>query len=191
MSMAASRPASEPALIVVMGVSGCGKTSVGKGLAARLGSAFAEGDALHTRRNVEKMSAGIPLDDADRVPWLDRIGEALRQGRGDGTGLVVTCSALKRAYRDRLRRAAGGGLTFVFLRGSRQILWQRLAARRGHFMPISLLDSQLATLEDPKDEAGVVTVDIGGEVSEIIDAASLGLAELGFGETRFSHMGGS
>ncbi|TIM33880.1 MAG: gluconokinase, partial [Mesorhizobium sp.] len=111
--MAASRPASEPGLIVVMGVSGCGKTSIGEGIAARLGIGFVEGDALHPIQNVEKMSAGVPLDDADRWPWLDLVGRALRTAQGDG--LVVTCSALKKAYRDRLRQAAGGDLVFVFL----------------------------------------------------------------------------
>ncbi|WP_287227752.1 gluconokinase [Mesorhizobium sp.] len=179
MSMAASRPASEPALIVVMGVSGCGKTSIGEGIAARLGIEFVEGDALHPRQNVEKMSAGVPLDDADRWPWLDLVGKALRTAQGDG--LVVTCSALKKAYRDRLRQAAGGDLVFVFLEGSHQLLRQRIGERRGHFMPPSLLDSQFATLEDPTAEQGVVTVNIAATVDAIMDAACARLAEMGIG----------
>jgi gluconokinase len=181
MSMAASRPASEPALIVVMGVSGCGKTSVGEGIAARLGFAFVEGDALHPRQNVEKMSAGVPLEDADRWPWLDLIGEALREAHG--AGLVVTCSALKKAYRDRLRQAAGGDLVFVFLEGSHELLRQRIGERRGHFMPPSLLDSQFATLEDPTAEPGVVAVNIAAPVDAVIDAACARLVEMGLGHT--------
>jgi len=124
---------------------------------------FVEGDALHPPANVEKMSRGIPLTDEDRFPWLDRIGRAIGEGR-----VVVSCSALKRIYRDRLRAFAGGQLAFVYLKGTEDLLLQRLTARKGHFMPASLLQSQLATLEDPTDEGGVVAVDISGSVPEII-----------------------
>ena len=158
--------------VVVMGVSGCGKTSVAEGLAAALGTVFLEGDRLHPQSNIDKMSRGIPLADADRWPWLDRIGAELRAAMGVGQGIVASCSALKRAYRDRLRAEAGGNLAFVFLRGSRDLLIGRMQQRQGHFMPASLLDSQLATLEDPSGEAGVVTVDIDAPLEAIV-AASL------------------
>ncbi|WP_337183632.1 gluconokinase [Shinella sp.] len=162
-----------------MGVSGCGKTSVAEGLAMALGAAFIEGDSLHPAANVEKMSHGIPLTDEDRGPWLDAIGQVLAQALGKGASVVVSCSALKRAYRDRLRQAAGGALAFVFLKGSRELLVSRMAARQGHFMPASLLDSQLATLEDPSGEPGVVTVDIDASVEEVVAAALQGLASRG------------
>ncbi|MCR6501123.1 gluconokinase [Shinella sp. CPCC 101442] len=162
--------------IVVMGVSGCGKTSVAEGLAAALPAAFIEGDSLHPAENVEKMSRGIPLDDADRWPWLDIIGDALSDALAENASIVISCSALKKIYRDRLRAAAGGKLAFVFLKGSRGLLLSRMTARRDHFMPASLLDSQLATLEDPSGEPGVITVDIDASIETIVDAAFEGLA---------------
>ena len=164
--------------IVVMGVSGCGKTSVAEGLAAALPAAFIEGDSLHPAANVEKMSKGIPLDDEDRWPWLDTIGRAMAETLNDGKSVVVSCSALKKSYRDRLRQAAGGTLAFVFLKGSRDLLMTRMAARRDHFMPVSLLDSQLATLEDPSGEPGVVTVDIDATVEAIVADAYTRLTAL-------------
>lgn len=164
--------------IVVMGVSGCGKTSVAEGLAAALGATFIEGDSLHPAANVEKMSKGVPLSDEDRWPWLDTIARAMAKTLSDGKSAVVSCSALKKVYRDRLRNAAGGSLAFVFLQGSRDLLTARMAARRGHFMPVSLLDSQLAALEDPSGEPGVVTVDIDAPVERIVAAALGGLRAL-------------
>ncbi len=161
--------------IIVMGVSGCGKTSVAEGLAANLGAAFIEGDSLHPAVNVDKMSRGVALTDDDRWPWLDTIGRALADRLAAGKSVVISCSALKEAYRDRLRKAAGGVLSFVFLKGSRELLMSRMAAREGHFMPVSLLDSQLATLEDPSGEPGVVTVDIDASIEEIVAAALEGL----------------
>lgn len=179
MSTAASPPASEPPLIVVMGVSGCGKTSVGAEIAARLGVAFLEGDTMHSPGNIAKMSSGTPLTDADREPWLDAVGQALRGASEAGGGLVVACSALKRSYRERLRTGAGRPLSFVFLHGSEAVLKARMAARRGHFFPPHLLDSQFATLEDPAGEPGVVAVDIDAPVEAISDAAIRGLAAIG------------
>lgn len=164
--------------IVVMGVSGCGKTSVAEGLAATLSAAFVEGDSLHPAANVEKMSRGIPLDDDDRWPWLDTIGRAMAETLQDGKSVVVSCSALKAIYRNRLRQATGGSLAFVFLKGSRKLLMTRMAARHNHFMPVSLLDSQLATLEDPSAEPGVVTVDIDASIEGIVAAALDGLKAL-------------
>lgn len=177
MSTAESPLASEAPLIVVMGVSGCGKTSAGAELAARLGVAFIEGDTMHGPENIRKMSAGIPLDDDDRWPWLDRIGAALADAKG--RGLVVACSALKRSYRERLRGAAGSGLYFVFLTGSDETLRRRMAERTGHFMPASLLDSQLATLEDARGEIGVVAVEFDQSVAAIVSDALLALGRIG------------
>ena len=161
--------------VVVMGVSGCGKSSVGAGLAVRSGLPFMEGDQLHPKANVEKMAAGIPLTDEDRWPWLDKIGAEITAAQRSGHAIIVACSALKRSYRDRLREAAGGSLAFVYLEGSFELLKRRMAARTGHFMPVSLLESQLQTLEAPTGEPGVVTVDIDADLDAILDAACRGL----------------
>jgi len=148
--------------VVVMGVSGSGKTTVGAALAHALGLPFVDGDSLHPAANVAKMAAGIPLDDADRAPWLDAIGAVLAAGP-----VVVACSALKRAYRDRLR-AAAPELRLVFLDGSPSLLASRMAARPGHFMPTTLLDSQLATLERPEPDEHALTADIVEPSGEIV-----------------------
>ena len=167
-------------LIVIMGASGCGKTSVGRGIAAGLAADFIEGDALHPRRNLEKMSAGVPLNDADRGPWLDRIGGELQKARAARRRVVVSCSALKRTYRDRLRQTVEDRLYFVFLRGSRDTLLERMMERRGHYMPPSLLDSQLATLEDPCDEPNVLSFDIdNASIEKIINDTRQKLEGLG------------
>ncbi|SCB58307.1 gluconate kinase, SKI family [Rhizobium aethiopicum] len=160
-----------PLAVVVMGVSGCGKSSVGERIAVQYGLPFLEGDQLHPAVNVEKMAKGIPLTDNDRLPWLDRIGEEVRAAQKASQGLVISCSALKRNYRDRLRQAAGGHLAFVFLEGSREILLSRMQARQGHFMPASLLDSQLQTLEPPTGEPGVVTVAIDSALDDMVALA--------------------
>ena len=160
-----------PRAIIVMGVSGAGKSSVGERLAQRLGCSFAEGDRLHPASNVEKMAKGIPLADEDRWPWLDLVGQELASALARGDTLVLSCSALKRAYRERLRKAAGGELFFVFLKGSTELLEVRMGERTGHFMPTSLLKSQLATLESPEGEDRVVTVDIDASLETIVDNA--------------------
>jgi gluconokinase len=165
-----------PLAVIVMGVSGCGKSSVGALLAERLGLGFAEGDALHPPANVEKMAKGTPLTDDDRWPWLTRIGRDIAAAQNAGEGIVVSCSALKRSYRDLLRREAGGPLQFVYLEGSHALLLSRMGARTGHFMPVALLDSQLATLEVPTGEPGVVTVSIDQSVEDIVEDALSGLA---------------
>jgi gluconokinase len=170
---------SGPRAVVVMGVSGSGKTSIAEAIAGRLVLHFVEGDALHPVANVEKMSHGIPLTDDDRMPWLDRIGAEITAAFERGEGIVVSCSALKRVYRDRLRREAGGSLAFVYLEGSRELLTKRMGERKGHFMPTSLLESQLQTLQAPTGEPGVVTVDIDDSIDGIVDAAVQGLAEIG------------
>lgn len=156
-----------PPLVVVMGVSGSGKSTVGVALARRLGVAFADADDLHPRANIAKMTAGVPLDDADRWPWLDLVGGWLAEH--DREGGVVSCSALRRSYRDRLRRHAPRS-RFVHLDGPREVIARRQADRAGHFMPASLLDSQLATLEPlGPDEDGVV-LDLGQGVDALVQA---------------------
>ncbi|WP_438752331.1 gluconokinase [Pararhizobium sp. O133] len=169
MSMAASPPAFNGP-IIVMGVSGCGKSLIGEKLAAHLGLPYVEGDSLHPPTNIAKMSEGVPLDDGDRWPWLEIIGQRL--AKADANGIVISCSALKRIYRDQLRRAAGRPLAFVYLKGSRDILMQRMTERPGHFFKAPLLDSQLATLESPEGEDLVVTVDI-APAPDVITAAAL------------------
>lgn len=162
--------------VIVMGVSGCGKSSVGEGIAEGLDAPFIEGDSLHPEANVEKMAAGHPLTDEDRWPWLREI--AARVAAEPASVLVVTCSSLKRAYRDLLRAEAGRPVAFVFLHGTDALLAERMNARTGHFMPPALLRSQLATLEDPTGEAGVVPVGIDATIAEIVANALDGLAHL-------------
>jgi len=156
--------------IVIMGVSGCGKSSVGEGLAARLGIPYRDGDDLHPPANVEKMRAGIPLTDEDRWPWLDRVAKVL----ATEAPVIVGCSALRRAYRDRLRAGAGGALRFVHLSGSRDLIAGRMSARTGHYMPPSLLDSQFAALEAPGAEEAV-TIDIDQPLPALIDTIATDL----------------
>ena len=144
--------------LIIMGVSGCGKSTVGERLSQRLGLPFLEGDSLHPPHNVVLMAAGIPLTDADRVDWLDAIAQHLSALSTD-QGLIVSCSALKRSYRDRLR-AAAPTLRFVHLTGDKQLLASRLGLRQGHYMPPTLLDSQLKTLEAPAPEEGAITLDV-------------------------------
>ena len=154
--------------IVMMGVSGSGKTTVGGALAQRLGVPFRDADGFHPRANVEKMSAGIPLTDEDRWPWLDAIAAAIRSTPPSG-GIVVSCSALRKVYRERILRAAGRPVTFVHLDGTKEMIAPRMATRTGHFMPLSLLDSQLATLEPPTADEPAISVSIDQPPEAIID----------------------
>jgi carbohydrate kinase (thermoresistant glucokinase family) len=163
--------------VVVMGVSGCGKSTVGQQLAERLGLPFVEGDTLHPPENVARMAAGIPLTDEDRWPWLDRIAQALGDAR-DG-GVVVACSALKRAYRDRLRGAAPD-LTLIHLRGERDALAARLASRRGHYMPASLLDSQLRTLQPPEPDERAIELDVQAPPQALVQQTEAFVARSGW-----------
>jgi gluconokinase len=142
---------------VIMGVSGCGKSSIGAAFAAEIGADFIDGDELHPASNRAKMTAGQPLTDEDRAPWLMRVGQSLQGGTG---AVVIGCSALKRRYRDLIRGQAGQPVMFIHLSGSHQILSKRMAARTGHFMPPSLLESQLAALEPPTPDEVAVTVEI-------------------------------
>lgn len=155
-----------PLTVVVMGVSGSGKSTVAALLAGALGCHFREGDDLHPRENVEKMRSGIPLTDADRLPWLRKIAEEIDGWRARGECGVLTCSALKRSYRDVIighRRE----VVLVYLKGSRDLIHQRMAARHEHFMPVALLDSQFATLEEPTPDEHPIIVDVGGKPTEI------------------------
>jgi len=156
--------------VVVMGVSGSGKTTVAELLAERLGWRFVEGDRLHPQANVEKMRQGIPLTDADRAPWLDRIGEELKNWAVEGRSGVMTCSALKRAYRDAL---LGGRpqARMIFLSVDREEAARRLAARHGHFFPAGLLNSQFDALEPPQPgEPGVTVVPSGRDPAQTVAA---------------------
>lgn len=155
------------ALLVVMGVTGAGKSIVGAALAERLGVPFGDADDFHSAANIAKMSAGVPLDDDDRLPWLRAIGTWLAEH--ETTGAVASCSALKRAYRDALR-AEAPGISFVHLDISRVVARERVGDRPGHFMPASLVDSQFDALEPlGHDEAGVV-LRLDGSVDELVDA---------------------
>jgi carbohydrate kinase (thermoresistant glucokinase family) len=147
-------------IILLMGVSGCGKTTVGEQLAERLGWPYQEGDALHPPANVAKMAGGTPLSDADRLPWLTAVAAWIDARQAAGESGVVSCSALKRAYRQLLIDDRPE-VQLVYLQGSRDQLAERLAARTGHYMPAGLLDSQLATLEEPTgaEQPLVVTID--------------------------------
>jgi gluconokinase len=162
-------------LYVVMGVSGSGKTVIGSALAHSLGVEFVEGDDFHPEANVKRMASGIALTDEDRAPWLRSIAARLRAAKNAGTGLVVSCSALRRSYRD-LLRAEGGEVRFIFLKGARALIAERLGTRSGHFMPSSLLDSQFAALEAPEADEGAWECDVvespADLVAELVTRAS-------------------
>ena len=167
-------------ITIVMGVSGSGKSTIGEGLATRLGQPFIDGDSLHPAANREKMAHGVPLDDADRQPWLEAIVAAMDRHRASGESLVLACSALKRRYRDFLR-GCHDDVCFVYLQASRDLLAERLGHRSGHFFDPRLLDSQLATLEEPSpDEALRVGVDLApAETIEYIIRAACVAAQVG------------
>lgn len=153
-----------------MGVSGSGKSTVGAELAARLGRGFADGDDFHSEANRAKMAAGQPLTDEDRWPWLGTIGAYLRDEMIADRPTVVACSALKRVYRDRIR-AAGASVYFVFLTGNEELLQQRMESRAGHFMKAGMLESQLSILEPLDDDEFGVTVNVTGDVPQIVTEA--------------------
>lgn len=156
-------------LYVVMGVSGSGKSLIGAAFAQALGVDFVEGDDYHTAANVTRMASGIPLTDDDRAEWLRLLAARIRKAKDSGAGLVVSCSALKRSYRDILRGAASE-LRFVFLKGPRALLAERLVGRRGHYMPPSLLESQLAILEEPSPDEKVCVCDVRESPEDIVTA---------------------
>jgi len=165
-------PTLEKPLIVVMGVAGSGKTTIASGLAEKLGVPFVEGDSLHPIANVKKMANGIPLTDEDRWPWLAAIGERMEVERLTGHGVVVSCSALKHAYRDCLRKEVHGKVHFILLDGSRELITDRMKKRKGHFMPPALLDSQFATLEKPTSDEHAVILDISHNVPTLLAEAA-------------------
>ena len=151
--------------MVIMGVAGSGKTTIGEALAGAISATYVDGDQLHPEANIAKMSAGIPLADADRWPWLAEVGETLKPGT---TPIIVGCSALKRAYRDFITERAGAPVLFIYLDGSRELITQRMRERTGHFMPTSLLDSQFATLEVPDKDENAIAVPIDATLDEIV-----------------------
>ncbi|WP_428485571.1 gluconokinase [Rhodopila sp.] len=163
-------------VVVVMGVSGSGKTTVAAGVARLWGWTLLEGDAFHPPANVAKMKAGIPLTDADRWPWLRAIAARADAMRAEGVSAVVACSALKRAYRNVL---VGGhpDVVLLYLRGPKDLITRRMAGRKGHFMPTALLDSQLATLEEPGPDEHPVIVEIGGPPATVLETAIKSLEE--------------
>lgn len=167
-----------PLVVVMMGVSGSGKTTIAQGVAKRLGWDVLEGDSYHPPANVEKMSHGIPLDDADRLPWLHAIADAIDAELAAGRSSVVACSALKRSYRDIIigpRR----NVALVYLRGSHALLYERIKHRTGHFMPASLLESQFATLEEPTADEKPIIVSVDGTPEEIVDTVLVAMQARG------------
>lgn len=150
---------------VVMGVAGCGKSTVGLAVAEAVGATYLDGDDLHPESNIAKMSSGRPLNDDDRAPWLDKVGAALRVR--DGT-VLIGCSALKRAYRDRIRAAAGEPVRFLHLAGAREVIEARMSVRSGHFMPVTLLDSQFAALEPLQADEDGIAVDIDQPIARVV-----------------------
>lgn len=164
----------EGQIIVVMGVSGCGKSTIAEHLAQHLDANFLDADSLHPAANIDKMSRGEPLNDDDRAPWLATVRDEMARRAGEFGLNVTACSALKARYRDVLREA--GELAFVYLDGSRELIASRMHERTGHFMPETLLDSQFAALEHPGKERGVYTVGIEPEPERIAKNAAIALA---------------
>ncbi len=156
-------------IVVVMGVCGCGKSTVASALAARLDLPFLEGDEFHPQSNVDKMSRGIPLTDQDRWPWLSALGAVMGEKAGVHGGVIATCSALKHSYRTRLSEAVGLPTLYVLLDGNREILLQRMRARKDHYMPPNLLDSQLAILEKPGPDEPALTLPYEFDLDILLD----------------------
>jgi gluconokinase len=177
MSMAPSPRRFEPArIIIVMGVTSSGKTSVGKAIARRLHAPFLDGDDYHPASNVAKMSAGTPLTDEDRWPWLENLARSLHEAAEIKGSAVGACSALKRAYREYLTKIAGEPVLFVYLDGNKEVIGERMKHRTGHFMPTTLLDSQFATLEVPGADENVLVAPVDEPVERIADTV---VAQLG------------
>ena len=154
---------------VIMGVAGSGKSTVGRAISERCGIAFIDGDDLHTTENIRKMSSGIPLNDADRAPWLIQVGKALSGAQGP---VAVACSALQRSYRDIIRAHAPQPVHFLHLAADREVLSDRMKNRDGHFMPASLIDSQFAALQPLEAEEQGIVIDVAGPLDTVIDQAA-------------------
>lgn len=183
MSTAASRVRFEARpVVVVMGVSGSGKSTIGAALALRLGLPYLDADDFHPKANVDKMSKGLPLTDEDRWPWLSALGTAVREAADTQGGVIAACSALKRAYRTWLSDAVGIPMVYALLEGERDTLYRRMAARKDHYMPASLLDSQLAILEPPADDEPVLTFSVEADVDAIVDELDASLASMSAGK---------
>tara|TARA_A100001391_G_scaffold179305_2_gene144222 strand:- start:4503 stop:5108 length:606 start_codon:yes stop_codon:yes gene_type:complete len=170
-----SPASSKPRLIVVMGVSGAGKSTIGEELAERLDVPFIDADNLHPRANVEKMRGGTPLEDSDRWPWLEIVADAMRNTADTNGRVVCACSALRRSYRDCLTNRAEEPIAFVLLHGDKSVIAERQANRPGHFMPSALLDSQFATLEPFGPDEHGITIDVALSIKEIVDEAAAAL----------------
>lgn len=165
-----------PKVIIIMGVSGCGKTTVGQALARRLACPFYDGDDFHPPENVAKMARGVPLDDADRAPWLSRLNALLHERLERGEGVVLACSALKRRYREQLR-AGNEGVLFVYLQGDFALIWERMQARPHHYMKAAMLQSQFDTLEPPGLDEAIsisITIPLNDMVENILSAINHG-----------------
>ncbi|AJI83890.1 putative gluconokinase [Yersinia enterocolitica] len=161
--------------IIVMGVSGSGKTTVGEAVARRIHAKFIDGDDLHPRANIQKMGSGHPLNDEDRMPWLERLSDAAYSLHHKNESGIIVCSALKRRYRDRLREG-NPEMVFLYLKGSFNVIMERLKARSGHFMPTDLLKSQFEALEEPgSEEPDVICVDIDADIDEVVQRCVLAL----------------
>lgn len=175
--MSSLEPETDSLVIVVMGVSGCGKSTIAQYLSLRLNAHFKDGDELHPSSNIDKMAAGVPLDDDDRIPWLNDVASYARIHANKHGICVIACSALKSSYRDILNTA--GHVVFVYLNGSRELIASRMHSRTGHFMPETLLDSQFSALEDPRNEGNVVSVGIDFTPEQIAENAEYALHEFG------------
>ncbi len=160
--------------VIVMGVAGSGKSTIGKMIADKLGVTFIDGDTLHPVENVEKMSNGIPLGDEERKPWLNQVRDAASKSASQNQSIVIACSALKKKYRDRIR-TGNPGLRFLFLHGRQALILQRIQERSGHFMREEMLASQFMDLEKPNGEADVITIDIEQSIEEVVESALLQL----------------
>ncbi|MGM7972326.1 gluconokinase [Yersinia enterocolitica] len=161
--------------IIVMGVSGSGKTTVGEAVARRIHAKFIDGDDLHPRANIQKMGSGHPLNDEDRMPWLERLSDAAYSLHHKNESGIIVCSALKRRYRDGLREG-NPEMVFLYLKGSFDVIMERLKARSGHFMPTDLLKSQFEALEEPgSEEPDVICVDIDADIDEVVQRCVLAL----------------
>ncbi|KAB8124767.1 adenylyl-sulfate kinase [Komagataeibacter medellinensis] len=170
--------AGRPCVLIVMGVSGCGKSTLAQLMAERMGWPLVEGDDLHPANNIARMSNGIPLTDEDRAPWLDRIAAQVAAWKEAGQCGIITCSSLKRHYRERIG-SGSADVCFVYLKGSREDIAPRLAQRTGHFMPVAMLDSQFATLEEPDmEEEVVMALDVNAVQDLLAEQACAHLASL-------------
>lgn len=165
--------------IILMGVSGCGKSSVGAAVARKLGAKFIDGDDLHPKANIQKMAGGNPLNDDDRAPWLERLNDAAYSLRHKNEVGIIVCSALKRRYRDKLREG-NPEMLFLYMKGSFDVILERLKARAGHYMPTELLKTQFDALEEPgADEPDVLCIDIDADFDEVVSRGTEALRQAG------------